>query len=296
MGDVVNREVLVVSHTHARALEARAELEQQLAAHGIVVRAAEEIDLPDDGGPVVQPAWLSGVEVAVVLGGDGTILRAVEMVRGTDVPIVGINLGHVGFLAEFDVAEIADVVSQIARRDYSVEHRMTIDVQAFTPDGEVHHAWAMNEATVEKNRPERMIELAIGVDGRALETFGCDGVVLATPTGSTAYGFSAGGPVVWPDVEALLLVPLSAHALFARPLVVGPSSVLEVELLTRTDTAATMWCDGRRTLTLPPGSRVEARRGAQPVPLARLRPGPFSERLVRKFDLPVAGWRGSRDQ
>ncbi|WP_419183544.1 NAD kinase [Serinibacter arcticus] len=292
---MVNREVLVVSHTHARALAARAELEQRLAVHGIAVRAAEDVAVP---APVLpeERARLSTVEVVVVLGGDGTILRAVELVRGTDVPVVGINLGHVGFLAEFDVAEINDLVDQIARRDYAVERRMTIDVTAITPDGMVHQAWAMNEATVEKNRPERMIELAIGVDGRALETFGCDGVVLATPTGSTAYAFSAGGPVVWPDVEALLLVPLSAHALFARPLVVGPSSVLEVELLTRTDTTATMWCDGRRTLTLPPGSRVEARRGAEPVNLARLRPGPFSERLVRKFDLPVAGWRGGRQQ
>ena len=293
MGHVVNREVLVVSHSHARAVEARAELEQQLAEHGLTVRAAEEI-APYDAVLPEQPAWLSSVEVVVVLGGDGTILRAVELVRGTDVPVVGINLGHVGFLAESDVAEITDLVGQIARRDYTVEHRMTIDVRAITPDGAVHEAWAMNEATVEKNRPERMIELAIGVDGRALETFGCDGVVLATPTGSTAYAFSAGGPVVWPDVEALLLVPLSAHALFARPLVVGPSSVLEVELLTRTATAATMWCDGRRTLDLPPGSRVEARRGVHPVAIARLSPGPFSERLVRKFDLPVAGWRGRR--
>lgn len=284
----MSREVLVVSHTHERALAARVELERQLAGHAISVRSEDDLTLGPDG----SAQDLGDVEVAVVLGGDGTILRAVELVRGSDVPVVGINLGHVGFLAEFDVADIGDVVDQIARRDYRVEHRLTIDVEVHTPDGERHHAWAMNEATVEKNRPERMIELAIGVDGRGLETFGCDGVVLATPTGSTAYAFSAGGPVVWPDVEALLLVPLSAHALFARPLVVGPSSVLEVELLTRTETAATMWCDGRRTLTLPPGSRVEARRGSRPVALARLRPGPFSERLVRKFTLPVSGWRG----
>ncbi|GMA31650.1 NAD kinase 2 [Litorihabitans aurantiacus] len=261
----------------------------------MTVRAAEEI-APFDAVLPPQPSWLREVEVVVVLGGDGTILRAVELVRGTDVPVVGINLGHMGFLAESDVAEITDLVDQIARRDYTVERRMTIDVRAYTPDGRVHETWAMNEATVGKNRPERMIELAIGVDGRALETFGCDGVVLATPTGSTAYAFSAGGPVVWPDVDAMLLVPLSAHALFARPLVVGPASVLEVELLTRTATPATMWCDGRRTLDLPPGSRVEARRGAVPVAIARLSPGPFSERLVRRFDLPVAGWRGRGQQ
>ncbi|WP_313558375.1 NAD kinase [Miniimonas arenae] len=284
------RRVLVVSHTHERALAARAELEGRLVEHGLSALREEDLDTGPDGA-VVLP---EGVEVAVVLGGDGTILRAVELVRGTGVPVVGINLGHVGFLAELDESEIGDAVAQIARRDYTVEHRMTVDVLVRTADGTEHRTWAINEASVEKDRPERMIELAIGVDGRGLETFGCDGIVLATPTGSTAYAFSAGGPVVWPDVEALLLVPLSAHALFARPLVVGPDSVLEVELLERTGTWATMWCDGRRTVPVPPGSRVEVRRGAEPVALARLRPGPFTSRLVRKFALPVVGWRGSR--
>ena len=286
-----SRRVLVVSHTHDRARAVRAEFELLLQRYGLEAINEDQIER-DDKGRADIPA---DVEVAVVLGGDGTILRATELVRGSSVPVVGVNLGHVGFLAELDEAELGDAVRRIAHREYTVEHRMTVDVTVTTAEGEISHAWAMNEATVEKDRTERMIEVVIGVDGRALESFGCDGVVLATPTGSTAYAFSAGGPVVWPDVEALLLVPISAHALFAKPLVVGPDSVLEVEVLTRTGAAATMWCDGRRTQPIPPGARVEVRRGAERVALARLHPGPFTSRLVRKFDLPVTGWRGGID-
>lgn len=291
MGGVVSetgRRALVVSHTHERALAARTALREHLTRFGIGIIEETALVPGEDGRPIVP----RDVEVAVVLGGDGTILRAAELVHETEVPVLGINLGHVGFLAELDEAEIGAAARRVAERAYTVEQRMTVDVTVHLPDGTTRTTWAMNEASVEKDRRDRLIELAIGVDGQPLESFGCDGVVLATPTGSTAYAFSAGGPVVWPDVEALLLVPLSAHALFARPLVVGPDSVLEVELLTRTGAAATVWCDGRRTIGLPPGSRVEVRRGIRRVALARLRPGPFTERLVRKFDLPVTGWRG----
>jgi NAD+ kinase len=116
---------------------------------------------------------------------------------------------------------------------------------------------------------------------------------MATPTGSTAYAFSAGGPVVWPDVEALLLVPISAHALFARPIVVGPTSRLVVEVLSRTDASGVVWCDGRRAVDLPPGARIEVQRSDQPVRLARLSSSAFTDRLVEKFHLPVQGWRGA---
>jgi NAD+ kinase len=138
----------------------------------------------------------------------------------------------------------------------------------------------------------------IEIDGRPLSRWGGDGVVCSTPTGSTAYAFSAGGPVVWPEVEALLMVPISAHALFAPPMVVSPQSVLAVELIVASETSgAVLWCDGRRKVDLPAGARVEARRGALPVLLARVqapgaRGGDFTDRLVAKFGLPVAGWRG----
>jgi NAD+ kinase len=212
------------------------------------------------------------------------------------VPLIGVNLGHVGFLAEAEPDGLADLVDRVVARQYTVEERMTIDVTVRSNGSAIVSTWALNEATVEKAARERVVEVITEVDGRPLSRWGCDGVVCSTPTGSTAYAFSAGGPVVWPEVDALLMVPISAHALFAPPMVVSPQSVLAVELIAGHDTSgAVLWCDGRRKVDLPPGARVEVRRGALPVLLARLQgPGPagFTDRLVAKFGLPVTGWRG----
>jgi len=236
------------------------------------------------------------IELVVVLGGDGTILRAAELARGGSAPLLGINLGHVGFLAESERDDLASAVARALERDYLVEERMTLSVRVKLGNDIIYETWALNEATVEKASRERMLEVVIEVDGRPLSSFGCDGVVMSTPTGSTAYAFSAGGPIVWPSLDALLLVPLSAHALFARPLVVGPNSSLAVEVLDRTQGVGVLWCDGRRAVDLPRGARVVARRSPTPVRLARLHPGPFTDRLVNKFALPVHGWRGPVDE
>jgi NAD+ kinase len=236
------------------------------------------------------------LELVIVLGGDGTILRAAEIARGCDAPLLGVNLGHVGFLAEAEREDLPATVVRALARDYEVEERMTISVRVKVDEQVVHESWALNEASVEKASRERSLEVVVEVDGRPLSTFGCDGVVMSTPTGSTAYSFSAGGPVVWPSVDALLMVPLSAHALFARPLVVGPDSSLAVELLDRSVGAGVLWCDGRRTFDLPSGARVVVRRSPVPVRLARLNPAPFTDRLVNKFRLPVTGWRGPGEE
>ncbi len=236
-----------------------------------------------------------GCELAVVLGGDGTILRTTELCRGTDTPVLGVNLGHVGFLAEADVEDLQAVVSGVVDRSYTVEERLTLDVEVRVGGEVVATNWALNEASVEKASRERMLEVVAEVDDRPLSRWGCDGVICATPTGSTAYAFSAGGPVVWPEVQALLLAPISAHALFARPLVVSPDSTLAVEVVGQGATGV-LWCDGRRAAELPFGARVEVRRGTTPARLARLHTAPFTDRLVRKFDLPVSGWRGAGRQ
>jgi len=236
---------------------------------------------------------IDDVELAIVLGGDGTILRAAEVVRGGTVPILGINMGHVGFLAEIERDDMDDAVRRVIDRDYVVEERLALAVRVLDADDEViFETWALNEATVEKASRERMLEVVMEVDGRPLSSFGCDGIVVASPTGSTAYNFSAGGPVIWPTVEAIAVVPLSAHALFARPLVVSPDAMVAVEVLERTSGSGILWCDGRRSHELPPGARVMVRRSSRPVRLARLHPAAFTDRLVRKFRLPVTGWRG----
>jgi NAD+ kinase len=236
---------------------------------------------------------VSEIELAIVLGGDGTILRAAELVRDGTAPVLGINMGHVGFLAEIERDDMDDAVRRVIARDYAVEERLALQVRVKDTSGaEVYETFALNEATVEKASRERMLEVVIEVDGRPLSSFGCDGVVVSTPTGSTAYNFSAGGPVIWPTVQAISVVPLSAHALFAKPLVVGPDHAVAIELLERSNGVGILWCDGRRSHELPPGARVIVRRSSVPVRLARLHPSAFTDRLVRKFQLPVEGWRG----
>ena len=237
-----------------------------------------------------------GCELVLVLGGDGTILRGAELSRGSDVPLLGVNLGHVGFLAESEKEDALETVERILHRDYRVEDRMTLDVRSFVGGHPLFHTWALNEASVEKGARERMLELTVEIDGRPMSTWGCDGVVMATPTGSTAYAFSAGGPVMWPDVDAMLMVPISAHALFARPIVVGPRSRLAVEVLSDNEGFGVLWCDGRRALELPAGARIEVCRSDQAVRLVRLTSEPFTDRLVAKFDLSIHGWRGSGRQ
>lgn len=234
----------------------------------------------------------SAVELAIVLGGDGSILRAAELLRGTKSPILGINAGHVGFMAEAESGNLIAALDSVVSQKYEVRDRLALEVVVTTDGLESYRSWALNEVTVEKSARERMLEVVIEVDSRPVSSFGCDGVLVATPTGSTAYAFSAGGPVVWPSVEALLMIPLSAHALFARPLVVGPQSQLAIEVLRRSSGSGVLWCDGRRTFDLGPGSRVEVRQSPEPVPMVVLEDEPFADRIVKKFSLPVTGWRG----
>jgi NAD+ kinase len=297
---VGQRTVLVTAHTGRKnALRNAGLVAERLSAAGIAVRVlTAEFSSPGAEAVPASDYAAQGAEIVIVLGGDGSLLRAAELSRPAGVPLIGVNHGHVGFLAEAEPDRLAEAVDRVVARDYLVEERMTIDVTV-RRDGEVlASTWALNEATVEKAARERMVEVITEVDGRPLSRWGCDGVVCSTPTGSTAYAFSAGGPVVWPEVEALLMVPISAHALFAPPMVVSPQSVLAVELIVASETSgAVLWCDGRRKVDLPPGARVEVRRGALPVLLARLEApgapgGRFTDRLVAKFGLPVAGWRG----
>jgi NAD+ kinase len=294
----VGRTMLVTAHTgRENAVRSARLVAERLTDAGVVIRTltgelsglgAEEVPVSDQAA--------EGAELVIVLGGDGTLLRAAELSRPAKVPLIGVNLGHVGFLAEAEPDGLSDLVDRVVARQYTVEERMTIDVAVGSNGSAILSGWALNEATVEKADRQRMVEVITEVDGRPLSRWGCDGVVCSTPTGSTAYAFSAGGPVVWPEVDALLMVPISAHALWAPPMVVSPQSVLAVELIAGHETSgAVLWCDGRRKVDLPPGARVEVRRGALPVLLARLQgPGPagFTDRLVAKFGLPVAGWRG----
>jgi NAD+ kinase len=300
------RLVLLVSHTaRDEAIVATLESAKALLAAGIIpvmtkehltetkkVATGEATKTMEQVLELGSDCQETELELAVVLGGDGTILKAAEIVRESQTPLLGINLGHVGFLAESEKNQIGSTIERVANRDYLVKERLTLDVSVLLEGKEVYRSWALNEAAVEKSAREKMLEVVVEVDSRPLSSFGCDGIVMSTPTGSTAYAFSAGGPVVWPSVDALLLVPISAHALFARPLVISPGSLLAVEVLQRSPGHGVLWCDGRRTTDLPAGARVEVRKSDKSVKLARLNQGPFTNRLVKKFSLPVEGWRG----
>ncbi|WP_017936225.1 NAD kinase [Nocardioides sp. Iso805N] len=300
------RRVLMLTHTgRDEARQVALACFKALISHGIVVRMlAEEVaELglvvgAQDGLEVVEGSDAAGAdcELALVIGGDGTILRAVEVTHASRTPVLGVNLGHVGFLAEAEVEDVESTIDAIVAKRYHAEERVTLDVRVFHGRDEIFRTFALNEASVEKAARERMLEVVVEIDGRPLSRWGCDGVVCATPTGSTAYNFSAGGPVVWPAVEALLMVPISAHALFARPLVVAPTSVLAIEMMAGAAGTGVLWCDGRRAVDLPVGARIEVTRGDAPVRLVRLHEAPFTDRLVAKFGLSVEGWRGASER
>jgi NAD+ kinase len=306
-GQAPLRRVGVLTHFgRPAAVAAATRLVEGLVAAGIeVAMPPEELaDFAQHVGTHVTELHKPGaenhgapVELLVVLGGDGTILRGAEWVMASDIPLLGVNLGHVGFLAEAESSEIDSIVRHVVDRSYLVEERFTIDIVLRNGSEVIWSSYAINEMSIEKAAREKMLELMVEIDGRPLSRWACDGLLVATPTGSTAYAFSAGGPVIWPGVDALLVLPLSAHALFARPMVLGPSSKVVVELIEapHAKIGAVLWCDGRRFVELERGMEIEVVRGEHRLRLARLSLAPFTDRLVGKFGLRVEGWRGRAD-
>jgi NAD+ kinase len=288
------RSVLLVAHTTRRQIVALADrTARQLCAAGVSVRMLATEAAACVGAPIeIVDAEHAArdCELVVALGGDGTFLRAAELARPAGVPMLGVNLGHVGFLAEAEPQRLDETVAAIVEQRYAVEERVTVDAEIVLDGVVTVRAWALNEASLERTNRERMLEIAVAVDARPLLRFGADGLLCATPTGSTAYAFSAGGPIIWPDVDALLLVPNAAHALFARPIIVAPTSVVDVDLVSHGHEAV-LSCDGRRSYTVPAGARVRIRRGELPVKVVRLGDTGFADRLVSKFQLPVRSLR-----
>jgi NAD+ kinase len=293
------RRVLLTVHTGRRDIvELARTVAARLHASGIIVRLLEDeaqaLDIADAEVVPADAGAAHGTEIVMVFGGDGTFLRAAELARYTDAALMGVNLGRVGFLAETEPEAVEETLLAIERCEYSVEERLALQVDVRDSSGAVvGGTWALNEVSVEKAQRSRVLDVVLAIDGRPLTSFGCDGVLCATPTGSTAYAFSAGGPVVWPDVEALLLVPSNAHALFARPLVTSPNSVLTVAI-PADGNRSRVSADGRRMVEVPDGGRVDVRRADHPVRIARVHASTFGDRLVAKFGLPVRGFRDAR--
>lgn len=293
----VQRRVLIVTHGgNPVALAALDEAKQELEKAGFEVIQHDDDVADEFGGDLLAVLTELGEptpEVIMVLGGDGTILRAAELNYGSRVPIVGVNLGHVGFLAEAEREGLTSVVERIAAGDLQAEERAVAEIEVLLPgETEPLVGWALNEVSIEKAERQGLVEVGIEVDREPLSSFGCDGIIVATPTGSTAYAFSFGGPIMWPDVAGIMLIPMAAHALFARPLIVGNRSSFRVVLLDSSPLSAILTCDGRRSIELPQGSIIDVKLSPQPLMFGRLSAAPFTDRLVRKFNLPVVGWRG----
>ena len=279
----VIKSVLLVTHPHrVEAATAAKELNTLLTAKGIkVFSTLTTLDIPEYKQNEI-------VDLAVVLGGDGTMLRAAQLFRGKNVPILGINLGHVGFLAEIERPALSEIAQAISDNSFTVEERMSLNYQLIRDGKQIETGWALNEVLVERN-DHQMIDLFVQIDHRPLSRWWCDSVICATPTGSTAYAFSAGGPVVWPEVDAVVLLPLAAHALFSRPMVVSPKSEIVLDL---GSASADLNSDGIRRTKLQKNDRIILTSDKEDVLLAHIKAATFTDRLVAKFKLPVEGWRG----
>ena len=285
MMTLAKRKVLLVVHpTNPKAVVSASELSLLLISRGflVVTNSPHEIAGASTFGSVAE------LEIAVVFGGDGTILRAAELVRESEVPILGINLGNVGFLAEVSRPSITSIADAIEAGNYRTESRLLLRYEVLRDQKVIESGWALNEVAIERNNTQ-MVQLFLQIDGRPLSRWGCDGVICATPTGSTAYAFSAGGPVVWPEVNALVLLPLAAHALFSRPMVVSPDSEIAIDL--ETDEALLL-ADGMRKMSLRQHDRIVLTKDSKRVQLTHIEDALFTDRLVAKFKLPIEGWRG----
>jgi len=282
MNKVIKTVLLVTHPTRPEAISTANELAKLLAGKQINVFANIKTDGANDFKATDQ------IDLAVVLGGDGTMLRAAEIFRGKQVPILGINLGHVGFLAEIERPSLGEIVDAIASGTFSVEERMSLNYQLQRDGKVIQSGWALNEVVVERN-DHQMIDLFVQIDHRPLSRWWCDAVICATPTGSTAYAYSAGGPVVWPEVDALVLLPLAAHALFSKPMVVSPKSEIAIDL---ESDSADLNADGIRRTKLQKNDRIVLTSDKEDILLAHIKPATFTDRIVAKFKLPVEGWRG----
>jgi NAD+ kinase len=280
------RAIFVINPSRTEALTAAKEISQILLKEGFELSTPSDVNVIG----IVQASVekLASAEIVIVLGGDGTILRGAEIARAQNIPILGINLGHVGFLAEVEKPALTEIAASIVAKNFVTENRMVLQYSVLRDGAVIATGWALNEVTVERNGTT-MVELFVQIDNRPLSRWGCDGLICSTPTGSTAYAFSAGGPVLWPEIDALVLLPISAHALFARPMVVAPTSQIVVEI---ESSDALLSADALRKLPLRSGDRVQITKDSSVIKLSHINPTLFTDRLVAKFKLPVEGWRG----
>ncbi len=240
---------------------------------------AERLDLADLA--VDEEHLADGLDVAISLGGDGTMLRTVELVAESGVPVIGINVGQLGYLTEVDPDHARMAIKRFLSGAYEIEERMLLSVRVGGSEPTEH--LALNEAVIEKTPSGHTVRLAVSVDGEFFTTYAADGLIVATPTGSTAYSFSARGPIVAPMHRCLVLTPVSPHMLFDRTLVLDPHSTLHLEVVGHRP--ATVSADGRNLGTLAPGDALTCTASPRTARLVTFGEHDFLAILKSKFGL-----------
>ena len=277
---------LVAHPTRPTAKEAAERLEQWFEERRIEVRRADGTNTEDESAAV---AFAQDLDLVVAVGGDGTLLRAAHLASRSDVPILGVKVGRMGFLTEVEPEYAGELLERIVEGRARIEERLAMiaDLREDVSPAQ----WALNEVIVEKTARHRLIRLAVYVDETYVTTFSADGVITATPTGSTAYSFSAGGPIVTPSVPCIVVTPIAPHMVFDRSLVLDANERVTIEVLG--DEAAVVSADGRASLEVPVGSRVRIGRSRRIARFVRLDDAPTLPELVRrKFDLPGSHTHG----
>jgi NAD+ kinase len=227
---------------------------------------------------------VDGADLLVSLGGDGTLLRAVDAALPGGIPVLGVNIGRLGYLTQVEPNDLETALTRFLAGTHQVEERMTLEVTVDGPDGRpLVRRRALNEATVEKTVPGHTVRIAAVIDGRPFVTYAADGLLVSTPTGSTAYNLSARGPVLSPRLRAIVVTPVSPHMIFDRPMVLDPSQRLRLEVLE--PRPAVLVVDGVTVSTLGPGSTVECREGDRPALLVTFGTRDFHAILRAKFHL-----------
>ena len=275
--------VILHAERDQAATTARA-LVETLLNRGVDVWAldgdADRIGIP---GVNATPALPEDLDLVIVFGGDGTLLRAAEAVGRSGVPLLGINFGHLGFLSELERSDLDAGLKRLLDNGFIVEERLVLEAEVDHGD-RVETLRALNDVIVAKVATGRAVRLGVTIGGERLISWAADGVIVATPTGSTAYSFSAGGPVVSPHIDCIVVTPVSPHGLFARSVIVPPEEEIEIALEGERDPAS-LSADGLPAIRLAPGARVRLRAGKDPIRLAKLEPRPFWRLVREKFHL-----------
>ncbi len=273
---------LVPHHARAKAVAERAAEWLERAGAGVRVQAADAAASGLERFVAPGP-FASGLTFAVSLGGDGTMLRTIDLVGAEGVPVLGVNMGHLGFLTEIDPEQLEWGLERVLAGDYLVSERMVLSVTVTSEGPAAGTRLALNEAVLEKVSSGHLVRLAVSVNGKFFTTYAADGVIVATPTGSTAYNFSARGPIVSPGHRCLLLTPVSPHMLFDHPLVLSADETLSFEVTGPAPVGLVL--DGREVGNLSPGDVVICREGPTPARLINFTPRDFHQLLKTKFGL-----------